>query len=221
MRLQHTHHDAPTIAAGDSPPFFSFSNPATHPWFFLAPTRYYIDDLNEWYEAYGLEPHKPSEQPHTPREPTVSMRERMRNYGNACKGFLYLWRQCDDDGDDGARRAQLESDYIHAVLDSYWRRGNKNVHDPEFVRATLEATLQRSVDAAELREFLGNKVVTDTIVGWGKDAAARGAFGVPTMFVAHDHMYVPHVTALERGAGEKRGPLRFAGHESQKLETRH
>ena len=41
----------------------------------------------------------------------------------------------------------------------------------------------------EVLSFINNKENKNIIINWGKDAAKRGSFGVPTMFVATDHMY--------------------------------
>ena len=41
----------------------------------------------------------------------------------------------------------------------------------------------------EVLSFINNKENKNIIINWGKDAAKRGSFGVPTMFVATGHMY--------------------------------
>ena len=158
---------------------------------------YYIRDLNEWYEAYGLKPKAASETPHTPVEPTISMQEKMKRYGNACTGFVMFQHICSKKLNlSQSEQAKYESKYVHAVYKAYREEGFTDIHNPVFVATTIQDILKELLvddknipNDDEVLSFINNKENKNIIINWGKDAAKRGSFGVPTMFVATDHMY--------------------------------
>lgn len=69
--------------------------------------------------------------------------------------------------------------YLHAIMAAYWTEG-LDVGDAENVRAVL---VRHRFDADSLFAAIGEQAVKDRLRRNTDEAAERGAFGAPTMFV--------------------------------------
>ena len=83
-----------------------------------------------------------------------------------------------------ARRANVGDVYLETVLKAMWEDGQK-MDDPVAVTAVLDAA---GLDAKALLEAAQDPVVKGELAAYTNDAAARGAFGIPTFFVG-DEMF--------------------------------
>ncbi|PTT05533.1 2-hydroxychromene-2-carboxylate isomerase [Caulobacter sp. HMWF025] len=83
-----------------------------------------------------------------------------------------------------ARRAGVEAAYLEAMLKGMWEQGLK-LDDPAVFVATAEAA---GLDGAALLAATGDPEVKAELVAGTEAVAARGAFGIPTLFVG-DEMF--------------------------------
>jgi len=78
-----------------------------------------------------------------------------------------------------ARRMGIEAAYVEAGLAAMWEDGRK-MDDPEVFVATLDAA---GLDGAAILAATQDAAVKAELVAQTEAAAARGAFGIPTLFV--------------------------------------
>ena len=83
-----------------------------------------------------------------------------------------------------ARRAGVEAAYLEAMLKGMWEQGLK-LDDPAVFVATADAA---GLDGAALLAATGDPEVKAELVAGTEAVAARGAFGIPTLFVG-DEMF--------------------------------
>jgi 2-hydroxychromene-2-carboxylate isomerase len=83
-----------------------------------------------------------------------------------------------------ARRAGVEAAYLETMLKGMWEQGLK-LDDPAVFVATADAA---GLDGAALLAATGDPEVKAELVAGTEAVAARGAFGIPTLFVG-DEMF--------------------------------
>ena len=83
-----------------------------------------------------------------------------------------------------ARRLGVEQTYLDTVMAAMWERGLK-MDDPQVVAAALA---EAGLDAKAILEATQDPDVKAELMANTEQAAARGAFGIPTFFVG-DEMF--------------------------------
>ena len=83
-----------------------------------------------------------------------------------------------------ARRLGVEQTYLDTVMAAMWERGLK-MDDPQVVAAALT---EAGLDAKAILEATQDPEVKAELMANTEQAAARGAFGIPTFFVG-DEMF--------------------------------
>ena len=84
-----------------------------------------------------------------------------------------------------ARRADIEADYIEAVLSGMWETGLK-MDDPEIFVATLNAS---GLPAQALLTATQDPEVKAGLLANTEQAVQRGVFGIPTFFVGKEMFF--------------------------------
>jgi len=98
-----------------------------------------------------------------------------------------------------ARQMGVEQRYVDANLEAMWEQ-EKNMGDPSVTEAVWSAA---GLDAEALLQAIQTQSVKDALLHNTEQAAARGAFGVPTFFLGDDMFFgkerIVQIEAMIRG----------------------
>ncbi len=98
-----------------------------------------------------------------------------------------------------ARQMGVEQRYVDANLVAMWEQ-EKNMGDPSVAQAVWSAA---GLDAEALLQAIQTQSVKDALLHNTEQAAARGAFGVPTFFLGDDMFFgkerIAQIEATMRG----------------------
>ena len=98
-----------------------------------------------------------------------------------------------------ARQMGVEQRYVDANLEAMWEQ-ERNMGDPSEAQAVWSAA---GLDAEALLQAIQMQSVKDALLHNTEQAAARGAFGVPTFFLGDDMFFgkerIAQIEAMIRG----------------------
>ncbi len=98
-----------------------------------------------------------------------------------------------------ARQMGVEQRYVDANLEAMWEQ-ERNMGDPSEAQAVWSAA---GLDAEALLQAIQMQPVKDALLHNTEQAAARGAFGVPTFFLGDDMFFgkerIAQIEAMIRG----------------------